>query len=100
QHHEIVRQHTTAGKEYSRLNNAFQYQAVLLTPEVQQSEWGLKQVIYKWNDQELTEQKTKHNDQYGSNTQLFLSFFTPIYKQNNLNKPQSNWEVYLLVDDK
>ncbi|MGZ3818786.1 MAG: hypothetical protein ACXVCA_19290, partial [Bdellovibrio sp.] len=56
--------------------------------------------LYQWDEKKLAEEKGKVENRLNNETEIFLSFFTPNRKDDNLSKPNSIWKIFLDVNGK
>jgi hypothetical protein len=85
-------------KQFSGLYDNFEFRATLLRRPVAETLHRRLTQIYAW-DQETAEQKRAESEQEMTDKSLvWLSFFTPSGKDDNLDKKNAIWKTYLVVD--
>lgn len=94
----VIDKHTDKARRYSGFYNTLEIEATILTSEVAQSQLEQSADLYQWNDSRLAEEKGKFEKRLNNESEIFLSFFTPERKNDNLSKPDSIWKIFLDVD--
>jgi hypothetical protein len=87
-------------KQFSGLYDNFEFRATLLTPSVAQLIHRRKSQIYEWDQFQQQEHLDKQQAELYPKTRVWMSFFTPSNKDDNLDKKDSIWKTYLVVDGK
>lgn len=82
-------------KVYHGLYAVMEYSASLLTNDVSRLQVDQNARIYQWNSEQYGAEKSKVENLLSAQTDVFLSFFTPETKNNDLHKPKTNWRVFL-----
>ncbi len=87
---------STAGDEdYNGFYNQFSFRATLLNSDVREAILQKQADYYQWDKPKLTSEKQKADQEMASQTAVFVSFFTPDRKNDNLVDAKSIWRVYL-----
>lgn len=96
----VIEKHTDKARQYSGFYNTLDIEATLITSEVAQAQLEQSVDLYQWDDKRLAEEKGKFEKNLNNETEIFLSFFTPERKNDNLSKPNSIWKIFLDVGGK
>ncbi len=84
--------------KYSGLYNDFDVTAVLITPEIARSQVNYNHGLYLWSESKHQEEAQKAEEKLGKQTDVFVSFFAPEKKHNDLSKSKTMWRIFLEVD--
>lgn len=80
---------------YDGLRNAFYYVVCPLDAETQSYQLELNRIYFLWDDTQYAEKKAEMEKSKSTETQLFLSFYTPDNKLNDLGSKNSNWRAFI-----
>lgn len=83
---------------YSGFSNVFHYSATLLSEELSQSQLAELKRVRLWSDAELNKERRKVIESIANETKIFMSFYTPEIRYNDLNESSSVWRVFLDVE--
>lgn len=83
--------------KYSGFYNAFEYKATLLNSAVRSALVSRQADYYQWSREKRQTEEENSNRELASETTVFLSFFTPDRKNDNLSDLKSIWRIYLDV---
>ncbi len=100
EYNEVVQKYTDHDRKYSGLYNTMDVQGTLLTREVLEAQNEQTLRFYQWTEERLNEEIKKSQERLMKQTEVFLSFYTPERKDDNLNKPDTRWQIFLDVDGK
>jgi hypothetical protein len=84
--------------DYSGLHNTFSYRATLLTQAVRRAQLRQIAQAYLWEPGQLATEIEKADQENASETRVFLSFYTPERRNDNLADSKSIWRVLLEID--
>jgi len=91
--------HYSAGdKQFSGLYDNFEFRGTLLTPTISRIIHNRMAQIYEWDNQQKQEHLQKEEEELQKHTRVWMSFFTPSSKDDNLDKKTSIWKTYLEVN--
>lgn len=96
----VIEKHTDKARRYSGFYNTLEIEATMITSEVAKAQLEQSVELYQWDDKRLAEEKGKFENRLNNETEVFLSFFTPERKNDNLSKPNSIWKIFLDVGGK
>ncbi|MFP5518513.1 MAG: hypothetical protein ACLGGX_01315 [Bdellovibrionia bacterium] len=98
QYESILEQHTQATKKYKGLHNTMDIRAVLLNSTMRTTQLKYSSYIYQWDMTQWNEQSQASETTAQKETQVFLSFFTPERKMDDLHKDKSVWKFFLDIE--
>jgi hypothetical protein len=81
--------------EYSGFYNNFEYRATILNSIVRSTLLQKQNEYYQWDREKYLTEKDKSDKEMSTETTVFLSFFTPDRKNDNLTDQKAIWRVYL-----
>jgi hypothetical protein len=93
----IVEAKTVKSESYSGLTNQLTVSATKIDSAMNEAILARSSQIYEWNSTVMQEEKTKASSQLATETEFFVSFYTPERAHNNLNSNKSIWKIYLDV---
>jgi hypothetical protein len=91
----ILKNNTRSVKAYNGLDNVFQFKATVMTKEVLEAQARRNSFYYQWSPEYLRQVLDEEITKSAKSTRVFVSFFTPDVKHNDLNRAKSMWEMYL-----
>ncbi|MDZ4662150.1 MAG: hypothetical protein SGJ18_11090 [Pseudomonadota bacterium] len=91
----IVEKWSVKDVYYSGFYNAYEFNATLLNTEMSEARVRFQAQYSSWSSDKLNSELEKTLQELSYDTYVFLSFFTPANKDNNLAKKGSIWTVYL-----
>lgn len=80
---------------YNGFQAAVDYSATLLNHPVSQHQVDQNARIYQWTPTQYADEKAKSESVLAKRTEIFLSFFTPDKKNDDLNKAKTSWKIFL-----
>ncbi len=81
--------------EYVGAYNNFKYRATLLNTAIQNALIDRKASLYLWDDGKKQQELAIMQADNATTTKIFLSFFTPARRDDNLATPKTIWALYL-----
>ena len=97
-YHQIVEKFTQSKKIYDGFNLNFEYHATLLTTELVEAQTWLQASDLQWNHVKLQAEREKNAADSAKESKIFLSFFTPVNENDNLEVTGSIWKVFLVSE--
>ena len=94
---EKIEQYSAGDQEYSGLYNNFEFKATLTNAPIRDALIDRQADYYKWDETRRTSDRAKKIDSARTQTNVYLSFFTPTIKNDNLDDVKKIWEIYLTV---
>lgn len=80
---------------YDGFQASLEFSTTLLSTSVQKYQLDHKARIYQWNSEKYNEEKSKIESDLTKQTEVFLSFYIPDRKSDDLNKKTTLWKVFL-----
>lgn len=96
----ILEQNTKSIEKYNGLYNTANVSATLLRPSMVQTQLKQSARLYQWDPVKFQDELKKKTDQMAKTTEIFVSFYTPEKKHDDLNKSQTLWKIFLDVEGK
>lgn len=81
--------------EYVGAYNNFNYRATLMNHVIQNAIIDRKAALYLWDDIKKQQELSVMQADNGTTTKVFLSFYTPDRRNDNLSSPKTIWALYL-----
>jgi hypothetical protein len=85
-------------EEYNGLNNTVSIKATLLNPEMATAQLDQNARIFQWDHNTFDTEKKKLENNLNQQTEVFVSFFSPERKWDDLHKSKTLWKVFLDVN--
>lgn len=85
-------------EDYSGLNNTVTIMATLLNPEMAMSQLDQNARIFQWDQITYDNEKKKLQDAMKVQTDVFVSFYSPERKWDDLYKSKTLWKIFLDVN--
>lgn len=92
---EIIENNTQNRKLYDGFMNNLDVSATLTTTEVGRALTDQGAKIYQWDQAAYANEKSKTESLRATETEIFLSFFVPERKWDDLHKEKTNWKIFL-----
>lgn len=90
-----IERYSAGDTEYAGLYNNFQYKATLLNSNIREAINWKQGHYFAWNESQKAVAREKSNQEMSSQTKIFMQFFTPSSKNDNLADSKTIWRVYL-----
>ena len=90
-----IEQFSDGEAEYSGFYNNFEYKATLLNTPIRTALLQRQNQYYQWDRDKFTTEREKSEKEQAVETAIFLSFYTPDHKNDNLVDKKSIWRIYL-----
>lgn len=85
---------------YDGLYNTINMAATLLNSVVTEDQLKQNARIYQWDKNKYEAEKSRISGEHAKQTEVFVSFFTPETKHNDLYKNKTLWKIFLDADGK
>ena len=92
-----IESHSAGDKQFSGLYHNFEFRATVLTRDISRTIHNRLKLYYEWDENEAAKKLQKRMSELDKSTKLWLSFFTPERKNDNLANKVSIWKIYLVV---
>lgn len=96
----VIDQNSDQVTRYSGLYNLLDVQSTALTSKVFEAQMDQLTRIYQWDDKKYLEEKSKNEARVNKEAEFFVAFYTPERKSDDLNKPNTQWRLFLDVAGK
>ncbi len=100
EYYSSLEEKTRKEKIYDGLYAKLEFTAVMLTTELSHLQVDQNARIYQWDLDRYSNEKSKVDSDLTKQTFVFLSFFTPERKNDDLHKPKTLWRVFLDANGK
>ncbi len=92
-----IEQYSAGDQEYAGFYNNFEFKATLINAPIRDALIDRKANYYKWDETRRSAERATYVDTARTQTAVYLSFFTPNNKNDNLDDVKKIWEIYLTV---
>lgn len=99
-YYSTVKEYSDRAEYFEGFMNVFQMQGTVLNSRVLNGQVAIKAKSFAWNDSQKSEEQAKIDNSLRTETLVFLSFYSPEIKINNLDSVSSIWRVFLDVNNK
>lgn len=96
----VITKHSDSVRRYSGFYNILDMEATIITSEVAQAQLEQSSMLYQWEESRFNEEKAKFETRLNKESEIFLSFYTPERKNDDLFKKNTIWKIFLDVDGK
>lgn len=96
----VIEKNSDKLRKYSGFYNTMDIHATLINSEVAQAQMSQGVALYQWSDTRFAEEKSKFEDRLSKETEVFLSFYTPERKNDDLFKTNTMWKIFIDVGGK
>lgn len=100
EYQQIIKQNSRQEQVYSGLYNSIDMTGVIINTAVTDAQMDQMARIYLWDDNKYTQEKIKSDEKLRKESEIFVSFFTPERKHDDLHKNKTLWKIFLDVDGK
>jgi hypothetical protein len=98
QYEAIIDTFTDRIETYKGLYNAVQVSATIINTPVAMAQIDQKARLYQWDQKKFNSERSATQDKLTKKTEIFVSFYTPERKHDDLHKSDSVWKIFLDVD--
>ena len=91
----VIENFSRGETEYEGLYNQFTYKGTLINSPIREAMLLKEADYFKWDPQQLQAERDKAAEKMAASTEVFLSFYTPERKNDNLTDSKSIWRIYL-----
>lgn len=85
-------------EDYNGLNNTVTIMATILNPEMVMAQVDQNGRLFQWDQITYDNEKKKAENQMATQTEVFVSFYSPERKWDDLYKSKTLWKVFLDVN--
>lgn len=94
----IVETYSAKDEKYSGFYSAYKFQATILNSTVLEAQLSLKAQDFKWTREAYFLEKEKVSESLSKETQIFISFFSPVGENDNLDSNKTIWKLWLVSE--
>lgn len=95
EYNDKIENNSAGDKQFAGLYHNFEFRSTLLTQDVTRTIHKRMNKIYEWDESTSNEKWQKMENDLQEKTTIWLSFFTPEGKNDNLANKVSIWKIYL-----
>ncbi len=96
----IVDEFSDSTERYSGLHNTITMRSTLINSKVAHAQVDQNARLFLWDKAKYDEESAKAGQKVNKETEIFLSFYTPTRKHDNLHRSKTLWKIFLDVDGK
>lgn len=100
QYVKVIESHTEEDQKYDGLHNIIDLKATIINSSVAEAQADQTARMFLWDKTKYDAEFIKTTADLNKQTKIFISFFTPEKKHNELHKNNSIWKIFLDVDGK
>ncbi len=90
-----IDQYSDGEKSYNGPYNQFEFRSTLLNTTIRKAQLSRQARYYRWEEPRLASEVDKSLQEANVETSVFVSFFTPFKKNDNLPDGNSIWRVFI-----
>lgn len=90
-----IDRYSAGDREYSGFYNTFEYRATIMNTPIREATLQRQATYFQWDNDKQATERERNNQEMSSRTEIFVSFFTPDRRNDNLTDMKSIWKVYL-----
>lgn len=94
----MVEQYTRSETKYSGFYNLFEVKATLLKPKMVEAQLRKRSALQQWDREKADQERAKKARDMASQTEVFVSFYSPEKGVANLEQKKTTWRAYLDVN--
>lgn len=97
---QLIEKNSDGQTQYAGFYNNFEYKATIMNSSIRMALLDRQANYYQWDDEKRKTEREKMEKDAASETTIFLSFYTPDRKNDNLTESKTIWRLYLEVGGK
>lgn len=97
-HVEVIEANSSGDSDFSGLYNTFEIKATILNSQVRDALTARQAEYYQWDHAQTDSDRDRQLQENSSEADVFMSFSTPIRKNDNLADKKTIWRVFLEAD--
>ena len=95
QYESVLEKNSDRLKKYKGLHNTMDVRAVLLSQEMSMAQLQYRSYLYQWDMKQWEDSLVESEKNGKKETEVFVSFFTPEKKIDDLHKSKTLWKIFL-----
>ena len=92
----IIRENSAGDSQFAGVYKNFEFRSTLFTRDVSLAVHKRLKQYYDWSEEETSQKLSKRMGEMNNKTKIWLSFYTPNGKNDNLSNKTSIWKIYLI----
>jgi hypothetical protein len=92
---QIIEDNSAKARQYSGFYNLLDVEGTLITSVVADGQLDVNARQFQWDDTKYQAERAKFQERLNRETEIFLAFFTPEKKNDDLNKSTTTWKIFL-----
>ena len=100
EYHDVIEKSTQSTKLYDGFMNVLDMSGTLLNSRVLSAQTDHNARVFQWNPEQYQAEKTKALVDVSKETVIFLSFFVPERKHDDLQRATTRWKIFLDVNNR
>lgn len=92
---QIIRQYSDQSQVYDGFHQVLGASATLINSKVAEAQLQQQARLLQWTPEIYEKRKSESDSELSQKTEIFLSFFTPERKHDDLAKPKTTWKIFL-----
>ena len=92
----VIRRNSAGDSQFAGIYKNFEFRSTLFTHDVSLAIHKRLKQYYEWSEEESSQKLSKRMEEMNNKTKIWLSFYTPNGKDDNLSNKSSIWKIYLL----
>lgn len=92
---EVVRSYSDSSRVYDGFYQVLEASATLINAKVAEAQLQQQARLLQWTPEVYEKNKSESDSTLSQKTEIFLSFFTPERKHDDLAKPKTTWKIFL-----
>lgn len=94
----LVENYSVKDEKYSGFYSTYQFEGTILNASILEAQTALKANDFKWSRETYFAEKEKVSESLAKESKIFLSFFSPVNENDNLDSNKTIWKLWLVVD--
>lgn len=95
---DLLESNTVVVKKYDGLQATMELAATFLNSKVQAAQVDRQADLLQWGEVEVQQEKNKRGEDNLKQTEIFITFFTPEKKHDDLSRSKTLWKIFLDTD--
>ena len=100
EYEKITESYTDKVQIYSGLYNIMDISGTVVNTSVAKAQLDQNARLYEWDAAKMTTEKVKSDEELNKETEVFISFYTPERKHDDLQKNKTLWKIFLDANGK
>lgn len=97
---DVVDKYSDKVRRYSGFYNTIDMEGTVFNSNVAKAQLDRRAELFQWDEKHYNDEKSLFENRLNKESEIFVSFFTPDRKNDDLSKPQTTWKIFLDVEGK